>query len=98
VNYATWNLRKVSDDYLDGPESLIVDRGGSAQSVWADGAVETGATILGKVSGDLSNLSEWNVTAVTRQEAEAFIQSNFVEFVNSLGDTITLQDALQVLN
>jgi hypothetical protein len=98
MKYATWNLRPIDDGFLDGPESSIVERGGSAESVWASGAVETGATILGKVSGNLDNLDLWNVTEVSRQEAESFIEANFTPYTDAEGNFYSLQDVLKVLD
>lgn len=98
MSYATWNLRIIDDTQLDGPESTIVERGGSAQSIWSNGQVETGATILGKVSGDLSNLSLWNFLVISREEAETFIGNNFTPYVEADGHEITLEIALTILD
>jgi hypothetical protein len=98
VTYATWNLRVVDDTQLDGPESIIIERGGSAESIWSNGQVETGATILGKVSGDISNLDLWNLTEVSRQEAESFIEANFTPYTDAEGNYYSLADVLKVLD
>lgn len=98
MNYATWNLRSIEDGYLDGPESAIVARGGSAQAIWSNGPVENGATILGKVSGDVSGLEEWGLLEVSRTEAEEFISLNFTPFTDFQGITHDVQGALAVLD
>ena len=98
MKFATWNLSHINDNYLDGPEATIVERGGSAQSIWTDGSVETGATILGKIEGDITNLERWNVVEVSRTDAEAFIEANFTPFTNDRGFEQTLADALKALD
>lgn len=98
MNYATWNLRNIGDGYLDGPESSILAIGGTVEAIWANGQVENGATILGKVSGDLANLSEWNLVEVSRGQAESFIEQNFVPYVEVDGKEVTLQDAIKILD
>lgn len=98
MKYATWNLSPIDDNYLDGPEASIVERGGSAQPIWSTGKPEAGASILGKVDGDLSNLSRWNVTEISRAEAETFITNNFTPFTDRDGAEHTLVDALKVLD
>lgn len=97
MRYATYNLRVIADGYLDGPESTIVARGGSAKAIWTSGQVETGATILGEVSGDLSDLTSWNLVEISRQEARLFIEANFTPYTDSDGKFYSLENALQVL-
>jgi hypothetical protein len=98
MKFALWNLRVISDGYLDGPESTIVERGGSAVAIWTSGASENGASILGKVSGDLSGLEEWNFFEVSRQQAEEFIEQNFIPYLDEEGVEQTLANALLILN
>lgn len=98
VNYATWNLSLIDDKYFDGPEATIVERGGSAIAIFADGEVTESATILGKVQGDITGLDRWNVVGVSRTEAEAFIEATFVPSVDENGVERTLADALKVLD
>ena len=98
MNYATWNLRAIADNYLDGPESTIVARGGTAKAIWTSGDVATGAQILGIVSGDLSGLHDWSFETLSRAEAESFIETNFVEPQEPYARQITLQDALKALD
>lgn len=95
--FATWKLKPIDENHLDGPEHVIVERGGSALPIWTNGAVESGATILGKVDGDLTGLDAWNFTEVTRTEAEAFITANFKETELPDGTFTTLAQALSVL-
>lgn len=98
MRYATWNLSQIDNNYLDGPETKILEQGGLAQAIWSTGSVESGATILGKVQGDISNCARWNLTEITRIEAESFIQQNFVPFTDAEGIEHTLEDALKVLD
>jgi hypothetical protein len=98
MKFVTWNLRPIADGYLDGPEETIVQRGGSAIAIWIDGSPENGASILGKVSGDTSGLEEWNVTEISKSEAEAFIEQNFTPYVGEDGVERTLADVIGVLD
>jgi len=97
VTYATWNLRPIDDNYLDGPEATIVEQGGTAEAIWSAASPATGATILGKVSGDTSNLDAWNFITLSKAEATAFITDNFVPFVDIDGNEYTLDKILKSL-
>ncbi len=98
MRYATWNLRNTENGYLDGPESTIVEQGGYAQAIWANGQVENGATILGKVDGDLNNVSEWNFIEISKTDAETFIANNFTPYVDEFNNEITLEKVFTILN
>jgi hypothetical protein len=98
MKYAIWKLRPILDNQLDGPEETIVQRGGLAVAIWTDGSPESGASILGKVSGDISALGEWNVTEVSKSDAVAFIQQNFTPYVGEDGVERTLADVIGVLD
>jgi hypothetical protein len=98
MNYATWKLRAVDESYLDGPESVIVEKGGTAKAIYASGDVTKNGIVLGLVSGDVSGLDDWNFTTLSRAEAEAFIEANFVEPQESDARQVTLQDALKSLD
>lgn len=76
MRYALWNLKSEVGNYLSGPEQAIYEAGGRAETSWADGYVENGATILGYVTGDFSlDLSSWNYREITQAEALAFCQA-----------------------
>lgn len=77
MRYALWNLVEDEPNYLSGPESKIVELGGSAESEWSNGMVEDGADILGYVYGefDVSKLAYWHYREITQEEAVEFCQS-----------------------
>lgn len=74
MNYATWKLNFTDPNYGTGPEAAIVALGGAAESSWANGPVEAGATILGYVSGpqNESALAAWHFTNISQEDALAF--------------------------
>jgi hypothetical protein len=98
VNYATWSLRNLGNGYLDGPETTIIEQGGTAEAVWSNGSVEDGGIVLGKFSGDLTNLEAWNFAEVSKDDAQSFIEANFAPQARMDGTQSTLEDAFQVLN
>ena len=76
MKYAIWNLVQDEPNYLSGPEGKIAELGGHAEGGWSKGQVQTGADILGYVTGqfDSSDLSHWNYREVTQAEALEFCQ------------------------
>jgi hypothetical protein len=76
MNYATWKLNFTDPEYGTGPEDKIVELGSTAEAAWANGEVENGATILGYISEpqDELELTAWDLTNITEQEALAFCQ------------------------
>lgn len=74
MRYALWDLKEDSPNYLTGPESKIIELGGSAEASWTNGIVEDGADILGYVTGnfDANELSHWNYREISEQEALDF--------------------------
>lgn len=76
--YATWKLAFNSEGTLaTGPEELVRSQGIDITAVWSAGSPETGALILGKISSTPTNVSKWQLTLVTREEAEQLIRSTF---------------------
>ena len=77
MNYASWKLNFTDPNYGTGPETLISEKGGNAEGSWANGQVESGATILGYVSGDFdtTGLEPWSYTPLTAEEALTFAQT-----------------------
>jgi hypothetical protein len=77
MNYATWKLNFTDPNHGTGPEEMIAELGYYAEGGWADGPVESGATILGYVTEpvDESELTIWEVTNITEAEALAFCQA-----------------------
>ena len=77
MNYATWKLNFTDPNYGTGPEHRIAELGFGAEGSWADGSVESGATILGYVTEpvDESELTIWEVKNITQAEALAFCQA-----------------------
>lgn len=75
MRYATWRLDWADPQYGTGPESLIVERGGTARGIVANPDVVTG-TILGVVSGDFdtTGLDLWGFTEIATDAALAFAQ------------------------
>lgn len=71
MRYATWQLCWMPDPrYGSGPESVIAERGGSAEGVFSTGA-NVQDTIVGYIYGDVSltDLDNWNVVEITGAEA-----------------------------
>ena len=77
MNYATWKLNFSDSNYGTGPEQKIAELGFGAEGAWADGAIESGATILGYVTEaqDESELTTWDFSNITEAEALAFCQA-----------------------
>lgn len=77
MKYAIWNLVEDAPNYLTGPESKIVELGGSAEAGWTNGNPENAADILGYVKGnfDTDELAHWNYREITQEEALAFCQA-----------------------
>lgn len=76
MRYATWTLYWQPDErYGSGPESVIAERGGSAEGVLLTGDVHD--PIVGYVHGDVSlaNLDDWNVVEITGEEALTLAQN-----------------------
>ena len=75
MRYATWRLDWTDPHHGTGPESLIVERGGTAYGMAANPDVITG-TILGVVSGDFdtADLDLWSFTEIDADAALAFAQ------------------------
>ena len=97
MTYATWNLRPIDNNYLDGPEATIVEQGGTAKAIWSTASLALEATILGEVSGDTNNLEAWNFTLLSKAEAIAFIKENFVPFIDIDRNEYTLEKILQAV-
>lgn len=74
MNYTTWKLNFTDPKYGTGPEDKIAELGFGAEGAWADGSVESGATILGYVTEpvDESELTPWEVKNITQAEALDF--------------------------
>ena len=74
MKYATWKLNFDNPDYGTGPEEKIAELGAKAEAGWAEGAVESGSTILGYVTGevDAADLSDWSFEFLTEAQALAF--------------------------
>ena len=77
MNYATWKLNFQDPMYGTGPENKISELGFSAEGAWTNGAVENNGTILGYVNGepDASELTAWEFTYKTQEDALEFCQS-----------------------
>ena len=77
MRYAFWNLIEESANYFVGPESKIIELGGSAEGAWSDNSVASLGKILGYVSGnfDTAGLSGWNYEETTQAVALEFCQS-----------------------
>jgi hypothetical protein len=77
MNYATWKLNFKTKKYGTGPETKIAGLGFAAEGAWSDGPVESGATILGYVNGEIEEpeLELWDFAYVTQQEALSFCQA-----------------------
>lgn len=75
MRYATWQLYWQPDErYGSGPESVIAERGGSADGAFLTGDVHD--AIVGYVHGDVSlaDLDDWNVVEITGAEALTLAQ------------------------
>lgn len=74
MNYATWKLNFANPEYGTGPESKIAELGLTAEGAWVSGNLEDGGTVLGYVSSavDESELTAWEVTNITEQQAIEF--------------------------
>lgn len=75
MRYATWTLYWQPDErYGSGPESMIAERGGSAEGAFLMGDVHD--TFVGYVHGDVSlaDLDDWNVVEITGEEALTLAQ------------------------
>jgi hypothetical protein len=77
MKYATWKLNFTDPNYGTGPEDKIAELGFGAEGSWADGPVESGATILGYLTEpqDESELTTWDFSNITEAEALAFCQA-----------------------
>jgi len=73
MKYATWVLDFTNPKYGTGPEASIIEQGGSAEGVTANGRVTEGAEILGYFTGEPIDLEAWNFTELTEEEALAFV-------------------------
>ena len=82
MKYATWILNFVNPEYGTGPESTIVEQGGTAEGSYTDGDVTDGAEILGYFTGEPTDLEAWSFTELTQDEALAF--------VTAIDDTATI--------
>ena len=82
MKYATWILNFTDPEYGTGPESTIVEQGGTAEGSYADGDVTDGAEILGYFTGEPTDLEAWSFTELTQDEALAF--------VTAIDDTATI--------
>ena len=75
MRYATWQLFwQPNEHYGSGPESVIVERGGSAEGAFYTGDLHD--PIVGYVHGDvlLDDLGQWNVVEITGEQALALAQ------------------------
>jgi len=74
LNYATWKLNFDNPKYGTGPENKIGELGYYAESSWADGQVENGATILGYLTEpqDETKLTAWQFKNISQLEALEF--------------------------
>ena len=73
MKYATWILNFTDPEYGTGPESTIVEQGGTAEGSYTDGDVTDGAEILGYFTGEPTDLEAWSFTELTQDEALAFV-------------------------
>jgi hypothetical protein len=74
MNYATWKLNFTDPNYGTGPEYKIAELGFGAEAGWSNGEVSQGGTVLGYVTEaqDESELTPWNFTNITQEQALAF--------------------------
>jgi hypothetical protein len=74
MNYATWKLNFTNPEYGTGPEDKISELGYHAESAWADGQVENGATIMGYLTQpqDETKLTTWEFKNISQLEALEF--------------------------
>lgn len=73
MKYATWIINFENPKYGSGPEQSLVDNGGWARGVYAEGDIVAGARILGYFDGVATGLEKWNFTELTQQEALDFV-------------------------
>lgn len=71
MKYATWKLNFDDPNYGTGPEEEIIAQGFTAEGRLLSGEARDG-TILGYFTGDPVNLSAWEFTEITQQEALDF--------------------------
>lgn len=95
--FATWKLRSISENLLDSPEATVLERGGTITPLCANGAPESGALILGVVTGDVTGLEAWEFKSVTKTQAKTFIAANFNSHTLPDGSVTTLEMAQAVL-
>lgn len=96
--YATWNLSLESDgNFYDA--SSNEDEQVILIPIWSDGQPEENAIIMGKVSHIPNNASKWNIIEITKLEAEAFIENNFIQQPDQDGvKATTLSEAKRLLD
>ena len=73
MKYATWILNFNDPNYGTGPESSIVEQGGTAEGGIPEGDITKGARILGYFTGDPTGLEAWSFNEITQQEALDFV-------------------------
>ena len=75
MKYATWILNFADPEYGTGPESTIVEQGGTAEGSYTDGDVSYGAKILGYYTGTPTALSAWSFKKLTQAKALEFVEA-----------------------
>jgi len=75
MKYATWILNFVNPEYGTGPESTIVEQGGTAEGAYPNGDVTEGAEILGYYTGTPTSLSAWSFKKLTEAKALEFVRA-----------------------
>jgi len=75
LKYATWQLDFTNPDFGTGPESLIVEQGGTAEGAIANGGINDGAEILGYFTGEPTGLEAWSFSEITQSEALFFAKA-----------------------
>jgi hypothetical protein len=77
MKYATWKLNFIDPKYGTGPEDIIVAQGIEVSGAWEIGSITEGGKILGYISAepDLSELSDWDFSVVTQEEALALART-----------------------
>jgi hypothetical protein len=73
MKYATWKLNFSNSNYGTGPESAIVQQGGSASAGLQNDPDIQRATILGYFDGKPTNLEVWQFEELTQEEALNFV-------------------------
>lgn len=77
--YGTWSIHFNEDRTIGtGPEEEIRAQGIEVSAIWSDGSPETGALILGKLTGVPVNVFQWGFSEITKTQAQALIESTFV--------------------